>query len=152
MRKDEAKKRGLDSIDLPSRAAARRGGSERTRPVSAFQHAGRRVLDRAEVAAVRLAGDGGAVACRLHAYAGLPASRILFVVDGFRYPDAAAAHAGSYLDRGRRALLEKAMSLGYDAIDLDPIFFERHRRTGERFEFARDGHWSGAAMAQLSMR
>ena len=35
------------------------------------------------------------------------------------------------------------MSLGYDAIDLDPIFFERHRRTGERFEFARDGHWSG---------
>jgi hypothetical protein len=87
-----------------------------------------------------------------HAYAGLPASRILFVVDGFRYPDAAAAHAGSYLDRGRRALLEKAMSLGYDAIDLDPIFFERHRRTGERFEFARDGHWSGAAMAQLSMR
>lgn len=44
------------------------------------------------------------------------------------------------------------MSLGYDAIDLDPIFFERHRRTGERFEFARDGHWSAAAMAQLSMR
>ena len=34
------------------------------------------------------------------------------------------------------------MSLGYDAIDLDPIFFERHRRTGERFEFSRDGHWS----------
>jgi hypothetical protein len=78
----------------------------------------------------------------LPAYAGLPASRILFVVDGFRYPDAAAAHAGSYSDRVRRALLEKAMSLGYDAIDLDPIFFERHRRTGERFEFARDGHWS----------
>jgi hypothetical protein len=73
-------------------------------------------------------------------YAGLPASRILFVVDGFRYPDAAAP--GSYFDRMRRALLQKAVSLGYDVIDLDPIFFERHRRTGERFEFARDGHWS----------
>lgn len=75
-------------------------------------------------------------------YTGLPASRILFVVDGFRYSDAATAHAGDYYDRMRRALLEKAVALGYDAIDLDPIFFERYRRTGERFEFARDGHWS----------
>jgi hypothetical protein len=75
-------------------------------------------------------------------YAGLPASRILFVIEGFRYPDAAAARAGSYNDRMRRALLERAVTLGYDAIDLDPIFIERHRRTGERFEFPRDGHWS----------
>lgn len=52
------------------------------------------------------------------------------------------------------------MSLGYGAIDLDPIFFERHRRTGERFEFARDGHWSAvghgaafdAVMASRFMR
>jgi hypothetical protein len=75
-------------------------------------------------------------------YAGLSASRILFVVDGFRYPDAAAAQAGNYYDRMRRAFLAKAFSLGYDAIDLDPIFFEHHRRTRERFEFARDAHWS----------
>jgi hypothetical protein len=73
-------------------------------------------------------------------YAGLPASRILFVVDGFRYSD--MAEAGGFFDRMRRVFLEKAVSLGYDAIDLDPIFFERHRRTGEHFEFARDGHWS----------
>jgi hypothetical protein len=45
-------------------------------------------------------------------YTGLPASRILFVVDGFRYSDAAAAHAGGYYDRMRRALLEKAVALG----------------------------------------
>src|SRR6266508_674657 len=75
-------------------------------------------------------------------YTGLPPSRILFVVDGLRYPDVAAISAGTYFDRMRRALLEKAAALGYDTIDLDQFFFERHRRTGERFEFARDGHWS----------
>jgi hypothetical protein len=80
-------------------------------------------------------------------YAGLPPSRILFTVDGFRYPEVASARAGSYVDRMRRALLEKAASLGYDAIDLDRMFLERHRRSGERFEFARDGHWSGIGHA-----
>ena len=73
-------------------------------------------------------------------YADLPASRILIVVDGFRYPH--KVQAGVFFDRMRRVLLEKATSLGYDAIDLDPIFFDRHSRTDERFEFARDGHWS----------
>ena len=77
-------------------------------------------------------------------YAGLPPSRILFTVEGFRYPEVAAANAGSYLDRVRRALLEKAQSLGYDAIDLDPPFFDHYRRTGERVELPRDGHWNGA--------
>ena len=80
-------------------------------------------------------------------YAGLPPSRILFTVEGFRYPEVASAQVGSYFDRMRRALLEKATSLGYDAIDLDRTFFERHRRSGERFEFARDGHWSGIGHA-----
>jgi len=61
-------------------------------------------------------------------------------VDGFRYPH--KVQAGVFFDRMRRVLLEKATSLGYDAIDLDPIFFDRHSRTDERFEFARDGHWS----------
>jgi hypothetical protein len=78
----------------------------------------------------------------LPSYADLPPSRILFVVDGLRYPDVAAASAGTFFDRMRRALLEKAASLGYDAIDLDPFFFEHHRRTGERVEFERDAHWS----------
>lgn len=73
-------------------------------------------------------------------YAGLPPSRILFVVDGFRIPSEAAA--GSYFDVMRMALLEKAAALGYDAIDLDPFFFESFRRNGRRFDFPRDGHWS----------
>ena len=78
----------------------------------------------------------------LPSYAGLPPSRILFVVDGLRYPDVAAASAGAYFDRMRKALLEKAASLGYDAVDLDPFFFEHHRRTGKRPEFERDAHWN----------
>ena len=78
----------------------------------------------------------------LPSYAGLPPSHIMFVVDGLRYPDVAAAAAGTYFDRMRRAFLEKAASLGYATIDLDPYFFEHHRRTGQRVEFERDAHWS----------
>ena len=55
---------GSSAVRVPSRAAARRCGSERACPLSAFQHASRPALDRAEVAAVRPAGDGGAVAYR----------------------------------------------------------------------------------------
>jgi hypothetical protein len=78
----------------------------------------------------------------LPSYAGLPPSHIMFVVDGLRYRDIAAAAAGTYFDRMRRAFLEKAASLGYSTIDLDPYFFEHHRRTGQRIEFERDAHWS----------
>src|SRR5262245_44252750 len=77
----------------------------------------------------------------LPSYAGLPPSRILFVVDGLRYPEVAAASAGSFFDRMRKALLEKAAALGYATLDLDPYFFAHHRRTGERIEFLRDAHW-----------
>jgi hypothetical protein len=75
-------------------------------------------------------------------YTGLPPSRILFVVDGMRYPDVAAASKGTYFDMMRKALLEKATSLNYDAIDLDRFFFEQYHRSGERFEFPQDAHWS----------
>ena len=106
------------------------------------RHAGNTAAD---VGAERLSRSLAAVDAffrDLPSYAGLPPSRILFVVDGLRYPDVAAASAGTYFDRMRRALLEKAASLGYDAIDLDPFFFEHYRRTGERMEFERDAHWS----------
>ena len=75
-------------------------------------------------------------------YTGLPPSRILFAVDGVRYPDAAAASSGTYFGIMRNAFLEKAISLHYDVIDLDPFFFEHYRRFAERFEFPQDGHWN----------
>jgi len=75
---------------------------------------------------------------------GLAPDRVLFTIDGFRYPPAAAAGAGTYFDQMRRAFRSKAETLGYNVIDLDPAFFARHGQTGERFEYPTDGHWNGS--------
>jgi len=75
----------------------------------------------------------------------LPPERILFLMDGFHYPAAAAGNAGNYVDRMRRAFLAKAASLGYGTLDLDPYFFARHGNTGESFEVPDDGHWNAVA-------
>lgn len=77
-------------------------------------------------------------------WGGLAPERVTFTMDGFRYPESAAAGAGSYFDLMRRAFRNKAQALGYDVIDLDPAFFARHGRTGERFEYPNDGHWNPA--------
>jgi hypothetical protein len=77
----------------------------------------------------------------------LPRDRVLFTLDGFRYPDAVNSGAGSYFDVMRRRFREKAQELGYETIDLDDVFVPRHRRTGERFEFADDGHWNAGGHA-----
>lgn len=74
---------------------------------------------------------------------GLEPQDILFTLDGFRYSEAAREGRGTYFDLMRRAFLEKARSLGYEAIDLEPLFATRNARTGERFEFEDDGHWNG---------
>jgi hypothetical protein len=50
----------------------------------------------------------------------LPPDRVLFTVDGFRYPDAEAEGKGTYFDLMRRAFISKAAPLGYEVIDLDP--------------------------------
>lgn len=111
-------------------------------PAGAGRYAGN---TRAEVDAAR-ARDSLAVIDAffrdLPGYTGLPAARVVFTVDGFRYPDVAAASSDTYFGLMRRAFLEKARALGYDAVDLDPSFFDRHARKGERFEYPRDGHWN----------
>lgn len=78
----------------------------------------------------------------LPAIVSLPSNRVLFTVDGFRYPDAAAAGRGTYFDLMRRAFSSKAESLGYEVIDLDPRFFEHYAAHGQRFEYPQDGHWN----------
>ena len=75
---------------------------------------------------------------------GLPPDRVMFTMDGFRYPELMAAGGGTYFDVMRRAFHAKAEALGYEVIDLDSNFFARHARTGERFEFPHDGHWNAA--------
>jgi hypothetical protein len=74
----------------------------------------------------------------------LPPDRVLFTIDGFRYPPDAAAGAGSYFDQMRQAFRAKGEAFGYEIIDLDPAFFARHGRTSERFEYPTDGHWNPA--------
>ena len=74
----------------------------------------------------------------------LPPHRVTFTLDGFRYPDVAAGSGESYFARMRSIFRDSALAQGYEVIDLDPAFFERHRQTGERFEYTRDGHWNPA--------
>jgi hypothetical protein len=78
---------------------------------------------------------------------GLPPERVLFTLDGFRYPDLAAAGTGTYFDLMRRAFRSKATSLGYEVIDLDPDFLQHYAAHAERFEYPHDAHWNGTGHA-----
>ncbi len=73
---------------------------------------------------------------------GVPSRCIVFTLDGFRYPEAAKRGSGSFFDVMRHYFLEKAAASGLEAIDLDPIFFQRHAASGERFEYPNDAHWN----------
>jgi hypothetical protein len=58
----------------------------------------------------------------------LPPDRVLFTLDGLRYPDLAAGGRGTYFDLMRQAFRSKATSLGYEVIDLNPDFFRHYAR------------------------
>jgi hypothetical protein len=73
---------------------------------------------------------------------GLPPDRILFTLDGFRYPGA-VPNDDTYFRKMRQAFIAKAQSLHYDAIDLDRWFFAEYAKKHERFEYPIDGHWNG---------
>jgi hypothetical protein len=90
-------------------------------------------------------------------YTGLPPDRITFTTDGFRYPNAAKDGKGTYFDQMRKAFQQRALSRGYEVLDLDRWFFSDFRQFGERFEYPHDGHWNDrghaiAARAILSSR
>lgn len=78
---------------------------------------------------------------------GLPRERILFVIDGMRpelYDEAAlAAATASYFGTMRGHFIVKARARGYEVMDLQAYFIDRHRRDGSRFEFPTDYHWNG---------
>jgi len=78
---------------------------------------------------------------------GLPADKVLFTLDGFRYADAAREARGSYFDLMRRAFMEKAAAKGYEVIDLDTRFIPRSTQTSAHFEFDEDYHWNAAGHA-----
>ena len=85
---------------------------------------------------------------------GLPSDRVAFTLDGVRYPRDSPAGPESYFELMRRVFREKAEALGYEVLDLDPLFFARFSATGERFEFPADNHWNsnGHAIVALAVR
>ena len=90
-------------------------------------------------------------------YTGLPPDRITFTTDGFRYPKAAEEGKGTYFDQMGNAFEQRALSQGYEVLDLDRWFFADFRQFGQRFEYPHDGHWNDrghaiAAKAILSSR
>jgi len=78
---------------------------------------------------------------------GLPEQCVVFLMDGFRYPEVSKKEAGTFFDILRRYFREEAEARTYEVIDLDPIFFSRYRATSERFEYPNDGHWNAAGHA-----
>lgn len=83
---------------------------------------------------------------RLSQEGGVPVSRITLVVDGMRpslYSEDKLRQAqGSYFDLMRRYFITQAIQRKYSVIDMQPRFIQRHRVTGERFEYQDDGHWN----------
>lgn len=83
---------------------------------------------------------------RLPDATGVPASRVLFLVDGMRpqlYDGTTLARAeDSYWGRMRRTFITAANDHGAHVVDLQTRFIEEHQSTGERFEFSIDNHWS----------
>ena len=88
----------------------------------------------------------------------LPPERILFVVDGMRphlYDAERLERAqGSYFDVMRRYFSHVAEALGYEVIDMQPVFIREFTANGSRFEFPNNGHWneSGHALAAREIR
>jgi hypothetical protein len=81
----------------------------------------------------------------LPAMTGIPVERVVFVVDGFRYPTNAVEGTGSYFQAMRETFIVRARAAGFAAIDMDGAFFARNARDASRFEFPDDGHWNGLA-------
>ena len=77
---------------------------------------------------------------------GLEPGRVVLVLDAARpaiYSEAALRAAQSGYDiQMMRYIGERARAAGFPVIDLEPVFIERHRRDGARFEFPTDKHWN----------
>ena len=81
----------------------------------------------------------------LPAYADLPARRILFVVDGQRYP-ADPPESFHYFGSMRQYFMAEARQRGYPVIDAEEYLVPYAKEHPDaRFEWPTDGHWNGLA-------
>lgn len=87
----------------------------------------------------------------LPARSGLQPENIVVMVDAIRpnmYTSEGLKEAnGSYFDLMRRYLMEQARAAGFEVIDMQPFFMQRHALDASRFEFSTDEHWNGTAHA-----
>lgn len=107
----------------------------------------------------RLAGSKAAVDAFLRdlpAASGLPADKVVLLLDGLRSVDALRPGVeDSYFMRMRAYFTAKAGEAGYEVIDLQPRFLSLSREKGTTFDFgAIDGHWNGEghAVAAAALR
>lgn len=80
---------------------------------------------------------------------GLRPSEIVFVVDAVRPSiyqlDELEFGNNSYWGETRKYFLKKSKNLSFGVIDMQPIFLERYRSMGKRFEYDYDSHWNDYA-------
>jgi hypothetical protein len=68
-------------------------------------------------------------------------ARIVFVTDGPRRDIYAGSVAGSEGERYNNLVRDVCATLGCEQLDMTPIFIERYRRDGRKFETPYDRHW-----------
>ena len=82
----------------------------------------------------------------LPVYSALPPEKILFVLDGIRYPYLNDAHRSanenSYFGQMRRYFKQAAAMRGYRTIDMQPVFMDHFAEHGVLFEHPPDAHWN----------
>jgi hypothetical protein len=128
--------RRIEALLRPSAAALPSSGGFRDRePPAALEQ---RVRDSQRAVDHFLA--------RLPAMSGLDSRSIVFVLDAVRpaiYSDGGLEESeNTYHGRMRRYFAAHALALGYQVIDMQPVFIARHRRDNSRFEFPTDSHWN----------
>jgi hypothetical protein len=86
---------------------------------------------------------------RLPSLSGLDPKHILFVVDGFRYPatseESAQLERQSFFGQMRAHFIAEARQQGFEAIDMDTVFYPYFTQNREPYEFPIDGHWNALA-------
>jgi len=79
-------------------------------------------------------------------YAGLPPGKIILILDGQRRSLYYGPHKqDSLFESMRRYMLKNAPAMGYEMIDMHPLFQRDFQTSQQRFEFAHDAHWNARA-------
>ena len=80
---------------------------------------------------------------------GLPANKVLFIIDGLRQaiynPGLADKHEQSYFGLMRKHFIKIATANEYQTIDLHEVFKSDYFINKKKFEFINDNHWNGHA-------